>query len=215
MKTIEDQWHELSTTPGRKARDEIVKMIFLLHELSPAEWTDERVDSLMDRFQIEQDIESNDPVSLDDAISRTRQDVHSLFCDMTSDEMKTRLFSPISEGTSENMTPTTFHRPSPKQLESQWLSRWINPTDDTKRDFKEWGKVIGFAGEYLVPFIFLNILTHRSSASSKRLFPTLVSNRIGQVRFGNTPSQRFLNSVMLTRFQILLITMGREEWLHF
>ena len=168
-KPVQDPWHELITSPGTKARDAIVKHVFSLHELNPAEaaeWTDERVDRLMDRFLIEQDIEYNEPVSLHDAIYRTLQDVHSLFCEMTSDEMNRRLFSPISEGIGElvtsanTVTPSTFHenyRPSSTQIESQWMSRWIYPTvDGTKRerDFKEWGQVIGFAGEYLVPFIF-------------------------------------------------------------
>ena len=165
-KPVQDSWQKLITSSGREARDKIVKHVFSLHESSPAEWTDERVDRLMHRFKIEQDIEYNDPVSLHDAIYRTLQDVHLLFCEMTSDEMKRHLFSPISEPigelvTSADITPTTFHenyRPSPKQLESQWMSRWITPTDNgtkRERDLNEWSQVVGFAGEYLVSFILL------------------------------------------------------------
>ena len=102
----------------------------------------------MNCFQIEEDIEDKDPVSVDDAISRARQDVDSLLSDMTSNEIRRHLFSPISELHEK-------HRLSPEQLESQWMRRWINPSERIKRDLNEWGQVIGFVGEYLVSFIFL------------------------------------------------------------
>jgi hypothetical protein len=148
MKTLNDRMQELFTTPGKKAREEIVETIFGLHQCFPADWTDERINEWIDCFQIEEDIEDNDPVSVDDAISRARQDVDSLLSDMTPDELRRHLFSPVSELDEKR-------RPSPEQLESQWMTRWINPSESTKRDFKEWGQVIGFTGEYLVSFIFL------------------------------------------------------------
>ena len=148
LKTIEDRMQELLTTPGKKGRKESVELIFELHKWFPADWTEERINKWIDHFQIEEDIEDKDPVSVDDAISRARQDIDSLFSDMTSNEMRRHLFSPIPE-LDEN------HRLSAEQLESQWMRRWINPSEGTKRDFKEWGQVIGFVGEYLVSFIFL------------------------------------------------------------
>ena len=148
LKTFKDRMEELLMIPGKKGREEIVELIFELHKCFPADWTEERINEWMDSFQIEEDIEDNDPVSIDDAITRARQDVDSLLSDMTSNEMRKHLFSPVSE-------VDETHRPSPEQLESQWMRRWINSSEGIKRDFKEWGQVIGFVGEYLVSFIFL------------------------------------------------------------
>jgi hypothetical protein len=148
LKTFQDRIEELLTTTGRKARTETVEMIYELHKWSPANWPQERINDMIDCFEIEGDIEDNDPASVDDAISRARNDVDSVLSHMTSDEMKTYLFSPVSES-------DDTHRPSFEQLESQWMSRWINPSEGIKRDFKEWGQVIGFAGEYLVSSRFL------------------------------------------------------------
>ena len=148
LKTFEDRMEESLMMPGKKGREEIVEQIFKLHKYFPDIWTEERINEWMDCFQIEEDIEDNDPASIDDAVSRARQNIDSLFSDMTSNEMRTHLFSPISELDEK-------HRPNTEQLESQWIRRWINPSGDIKRDFKEWGQVIGFVGEYLVSFIFL------------------------------------------------------------
>jgi hypothetical protein len=148
MKTIQDRMKESFLMPGKKGREEILELIFSLQKYSPDIWTEERINEWMDCFQIEEDIENNDPVSIDDAISRARQDIDSLFSDMTSSEMRMHLFSSVPE-LDQN------HRPNPEQLESQWMGRWISPFEGTKRDFKEWGQVVGFVGEYLVSFTFL------------------------------------------------------------
>ena len=114
--------------------------------------------------------ENNDPVSFDDAVSRVRQNIDSLFSDIAGYDIGRHFFSPISNAEEEGRL---------KELETQWMSRWITPLGRAKRRVDEWSKLIGFAGEYLVSIVRLDLLTDGCSVSFK-LFSRTLRNQTGQ-----------------------------------
>jgi hypothetical protein len=149
LKSLEEDVKELFATTGRKSREDIVKVLFALSEEG---FTSKAINDIIDGFQIEEDIENNDPVSIDDALSRVRNDIDSLVRNMTPQDMKNHFFSPASDR-------EVKARSRLEHIECQWMNRWINPSEGTKRGFEEWAQVIGFAGEYMVSFHFFAVVT--------------------------------------------------------
>lgn len=133
---------ELFRTPGQNAREEILQTTLICHDFYPSAESARRIASLMDGFEHEIQIENNDPVTFDGALSRVRKDVDSLCSDTA---VIHELFS-----LSILDTEVPEGRPSLEDLEAQWMSRWIKGPEGTKRRVDEWSKLIGFTGEYLV-----------------------------------------------------------------
>ena len=169
-----DMLQELLKTPGEKAREEILSITLSMHEMNPSTDGDQRIESMLANFDLEREIESKDPVSFDDAISRVRQDVESLFIDRDVDDIWQQFFSPYHNGDVQG-------RISPEELEAQWMSRWITPLEGRKRTIDEWCKLVGFAGEYLVLIVRLTVLMNRSFAFFRLLCQNLRKND-GQAR---------------------------------
>jgi hypothetical protein len=163
---------ELFRTPGEAAREEILSLHLTMHGMNPSSDGEQRIVSLLEHFEVEREIEDNDPVSFDDAISRVRQDIDGLFNDIAGDVGR-YFFSPLCNAEKRSR--------SKEELEAQWMSRWINPLNGDKRRMDEWGKLIGFAGEYLVSIEALDLLTNGCSESFKHFSPIL-QNQIGQAR---------------------------------
>jgi hypothetical protein len=161
-----DMLQELLKTPGEKAREEILSITLSMHEMNPSADGDQRIASMLANFDLEREIESKDPVSFDDAVSRVRQDVESLFIDRDVDDIWRQFFSPCHKGDVQG-------RVTPEELEAQWMSRWITPLEGPKRTMDEWSKVVGFAGEYLVLTIRRTLLTNRSFAFFRLSFQNL------------------------------------------
>lgn len=130
---------ELLRTPGADARNQILEYLFQMHKYLPQSFTEETVNRWVDVFEDEENVENTDPISVNDAIARARQDVDTLFSKIASKDVKEYIFSPIPQ-------PDAKRRPTHEELACQWMSRWIR-----KRKVPEWGRVVGFAGEYLVP----------------------------------------------------------------
>ena len=143
MMSLAEKMDELIRTPGETAREEILSLNLMIHDMDPSARREEHIESLVAQFELEREIEKNDPVSFDDAVSRARQDVDSLFSDITSDDIGRHFFSPLSNEEVKG-------RPRLEELKAKWMSRWIASSKAEKRRVDEWSKLIGFAGEYLV-----------------------------------------------------------------
>ena len=138
------QVDELLRTPGPTAREELLQIKLMLHGLNPSAEGERQIAAMVDEFELELQIENKDPVSFENAVCRVRQDVDSLFNTIVDDDIHERFFSPLSN------TEVVETRPTLEELEARWMSRWIEGSEDTKRRVDEWGKLIGFVGEYLV-----------------------------------------------------------------
>ena len=145
----------LFQSSGEKAREEITSYTLRMHEMFPSNVGAENISSLLDNFDRERAVESNDPVSFDDAISRVRQDIQSLIDDTAGKGLYEHFFSPLPD-TDALCQPG---RITLKELEAQWMSRWVAPPDGSKRGMDECSKLIGFIGEYLVSTPRHNVLT--------------------------------------------------------
>jgi hypothetical protein len=102
---------------------------------------------MLEKFALEREIESKDPVSFDDAVSRARSDVELLFTELPDDSMR-HFFSTLPVDTEAG------GRPSHEEL---WMRRWITPLEGPKRALNEWSNLVGFTGEYLVSHCPLTI----------------------------------------------------------
>ena len=142
-KSATEELLEVFRATGPTARKEIIDTSFELRDVFPDVITQEWFDGWLNLFLLEEEIEEDDPKSFEDAIARARQDVDLLFGDsLSAEEIKERLLSPLPKPAED--------RPSLEELRFQWISRWIAPSKESKRKVNEWGKLIGFVGEYMV-----------------------------------------------------------------
>jgi hypothetical protein len=141
--SITERVEEMYKTSGDVARTEITKTLLVVHELHPSDDSARNIVSMLEDFALEEKIESNDPVSFDDAVSRARSDVDLLFTELPDDSMR-HFFSPLQVDT------TSRGRPSHKEIEAQWMKRWITAREGPKPALNKWTNLIGFVGEYLV-----------------------------------------------------------------
>ena len=145
-----------------------------MHEMNPSADGDRRIASILADFDREREIESKDPVSFDDATARVRQDIESLFSDISVNDIRRHFFTPCPDGDVKG-------RMSHQELEARWMNRWITPLEGNKRSPDEWSKLVGFAGEYLVSMVHYGLLTDRSFAFF-RLSCQSLRNQPGQAR---------------------------------
>ena len=145
-RNVSDEMDELFQSSGEKAREGILSYTLRMHERFPSTLGEQNISSLLDNFDRERAIESHDPVSFDDAISRVRQDIRFLINDIADQDPHQHFFSPLpAAGVLGQRGRITL-----EDLEAQWMSRWVEPPDGPKRGMDEWSKLIGFVGEYLV-----------------------------------------------------------------
>lgn len=133
-------------TPGRNARETILNCKLNLHDIFPSPESAESLAATLETFEQEEIIESKDPTSFEDALARVRNDVDSLFVDLSGDDIQAHIFSELPNKNRNG-------RPSLDELEAQWMQRWITPQDGHKPAMDEVSKLVGFAGEYLVVYL--------------------------------------------------------------
>lgn len=140
--SLNDRLEELSTSANPANREELLKILLMLHERFPSEESQRHLESWVNRFELEEKIEMDDPVSIDEAITRVLKDVDTLFNATAEEALHSHFFSDIA------LASSTTGRPD---VESQWMTRWVSKgREGTKRRLDEWTKLIGFTGEYLV-----------------------------------------------------------------
>jgi hypothetical protein len=108
----------------------------------PSEESERHLETWVNRVELEQQIEKEDPITVDDALARVVKDVDYLFESKEASSLRSHFFSDISEAA----PPSCL-----SDVESRWMTRWIlTGPEGTKRRVDQWSQLIGFTGEYLV-----------------------------------------------------------------
>lgn len=156
---------ELEKTPGEKARVEIIEywqscqdgfeQLYRGGYSGDKDWIRRAIENCKWNlefwrilFPLEREIESRDPTTFDEAITRVRKDIDSIFAKFAASGLDAEHFFEAYPQT------TVEGRATLEQLEAQWMRRWIEPEEGPECKKNERNNLVGFAGEYLVLSLF-------------------------------------------------------------